>query len=98
MSAIVSTAAERTEPQTAVDVARELGPIFGRRADERANEDEFVADNYQSLKDAGLLEAGVPRELGGRGADVDELAAMLRTLAYYCGSTALAFSMHTHQV
>jgi alkylation response protein AidB-like acyl-CoA dehydrogenase len=29
---------------------------------------------------------------------VDELAAMLRTLAYHCGSTALAFSMHTHQV
>ena len=23
---------------------------------------------------------------------------MLRTLAYHCGSTALAFSMHTHQV
>jgi alkylation response protein AidB-like acyl-CoA dehydrogenase len=40
----------------------------------------------------------VPRELGGGGADVDELAAMLRTLAYHCGSTGLAFSMHTHQV
>jgi alkylation response protein AidB-like acyl-CoA dehydrogenase len=40
----------------------------------------------------------VPRELGGGGADIDELAAMLRTLAYHCGSTALAFSMHTHQV
>ena len=40
----------------------------------------------------------MPRELGGGGADVDELAAMLRTLAYHCGSTALAFSMHTHQV
>ena len=29
----------------------------------------------------------MPRELGGGGADVDELAAMLRTLAYHCGST-----------
>ena len=42
------------------------------------------------LKTSGLVEAGVPRELGGGGADVDELAAMLRTLAYHCGSTALA--------
>ena len=31
-------------------------------------------------------------------ATIDELAAMLRTLGYHCGSTALAFSMHTHQV
>jgi alkylation response protein AidB-like acyl-CoA dehydrogenase len=40
----------------------------------------------------------VPAELGGGGASIDELAEMLRTLAYHCGSTALAFSMHTHQV
>ncbi|WP_245475762.1 acyl-CoA dehydrogenase family protein [Bradyrhizobium sp. Leo170] len=40
----------------------------------------------------------MPAELGGGGADVDELAEMLRTLAHYSGSTALAFSMHTHQV
>ena len=35
--------AERAEAQTVIDVARELGPIFARRADERTNEDEFVA-------------------------------------------------------
>jgi alkylation response protein AidB-like acyl-CoA dehydrogenase len=29
---------------------------------------------------------------------VDDLAEMLRVLAHHCGSTALAFSMHTHQV
>jgi alkylation response protein AidB-like acyl-CoA dehydrogenase len=50
------------------------------------------------LKASGLVEAGVPVELGGGGAGVDELAAMLRILGYHCGSTALAFSMHTHQV
>ena len=51
-----------------------------------------------SRSNSGLIEAGVPRELGGGGAGVDEFAAMLRTLAYHCGSTALALSMHTHQV
>ncbi len=40
----------------------------------------------------------MPRELGGGGAEVRELADMLRVLARACGSTALAFSMHTHQV
>ena len=37
-------------------------------------------------------------ELGGEGAGVAALAGMLRTLAHGCGSTALAFAMHTHQV
>ena len=98
MSAITAMGAETAEAQTVIDLARELGPIFARRADERTNEDEFVADNYELLRDSGLIEAGVPRELGGGGAGVDELAAVLRTLAYHCGSTALALSMHTHQV
>ena len=81
-----------------MEVARELAAIFGRRADESADEDRFVADNFALLKASGLVEAGVPAELGGGGADVDELADMLRTLGYHCGSTALAFSMHSHQV
>jgi alkylation response protein AidB-like acyl-CoA dehydrogenase len=86
------------EPRKAVDVARELGPIFGDRAKATSDEDKYVADNFALLKTSGLVEAGVPCELGGGGAEVDELATMLRTLAYHCGSTALAFSMHTHQV
>ncbi|MFZ1102983.1 MAG: acyl-CoA dehydrogenase family protein [Hyphomicrobiaceae bacterium] len=89
--------AGKTPPRPA-EIARELGPLFARRAAEAADEDRFVADNFATLKASGLVEAGVPAGLGGGGADVDELAAMLRTLAYHCGSTALAFSMHTHQV
>ena len=89
--------AGKTPPRPA-EIARELGPLFARRAAEAADEDRFVADNFATLKASGLVEAGVPAGLGGGGADVDELAAMLRTLAYHCGSTALALSMHTHQV
>ncbi len=87
-------------PQTRsiLEIANDLGPVFAKRADAANDDDTFVADNMADLKAAGLIEAGVPRELGGGGADVDELAAMLRTLAYHCGSTGLAFSMHTHQV
>jgi alkylation response protein AidB-like acyl-CoA dehydrogenase len=101
----VATISPARAPQTAgkppmrpTEIARELGPLFAGRATEAADEDRFVADNFATLKASGLVEAGVPAELGGAGAEVDELAAMLRTLAYHCGSTALAFSMHTHQV
>lgn len=82
----------------AADTARDLGPALAARANAEIDEDKYVAENIALLKDSGLVEAGVPRELGGGGAEVDELAAMLRTLAQHCGSTALAFSMHTHQV
>ena len=79
-------------------IARDLGPSLaelGKRADEA---DFFVADNYPLLKQAGLVDAGVPVELGGQGADVASLASMLREIAHHCPSTALAFAMHTHQV
>jgi alkylation response protein AidB-like acyl-CoA dehydrogenase len=98
MSVIAAINTETVKPRTATDIARELGPIFAQRANEAADEDRFVSDNFALLKGSGLVEAGVPAELGGGGADVDELAEMLRILGYHCGSTALAFSMHTHQV
>jgi alkylation response protein AidB-like acyl-CoA dehydrogenase len=81
-----------------VATARRLAPIFAECAAEVDESGRFVEENYALLKEAGLVEAGVPRELGGGGAEVTELAEMLNVLARACGSTALAFSMHTHQV
>ncbi len=98
MSTATALKIDSNQRRSAAEIARELGPVFARRAGEAADEDRFVADNFASLKSAGLVEAGVPVELGGGGADVDQLAAVLRTLARYGGSTALAFAMHTHQV
>jgi indole-3-acetate monooxygenase len=98
MSALAAVDTRTSELRSPSDIARELGPVFAKRAQEVTDEDKFVADNFAMLKSAGLLEAGVPAELGGGGADVDELAAMLRILAQHCGSTALALAMHTHQV
>jgi alkylation response protein AidB-like acyl-CoA dehydrogenase len=94
----IASAASIANPssRSAAETARALGPELARRS--VTDEDTYVADNVVLLKEAGLVEAGVPRELGGGGAEVDDLAAMLRSLAYHCGSTGLAFSMHTHQV
>jgi alkylation response protein AidB-like acyl-CoA dehydrogenase len=80
------------------DRARHLVPHLAAGAAEADEQDRFVAGNYALLKQAGLVEAGVPAELGGGGASIRDLAEMLRLLAHGCSSTALAFSMHTHQV
>lgn len=81
-----------------IDAVRKLGPIFAERAAAHDAEGRFVADNYVQLKEHKVLSAAVPAELGGGNASHSELCAMLRELAQYCGSTALALSMHTHLV
>lgn len=81
-----------------VDRARALAEPLAAAAEAADAGDRFVAETFGLLREAGLIEAGVPAELGGGDAGPDELAAMIRTLARACGSTALAFSMHTHQV
>jgi alkylation response protein AidB-like acyl-CoA dehydrogenase len=86
-----------TRSSDIVQIAERLGQRFAAQANPE-DEDRFVADNLKALKEAGLVEAGAPSELGGGGASIDELAEMLRALAHHCASTALAFSMHTHQV
>jgi alkylation response protein AidB-like acyl-CoA dehydrogenase len=78
--------------------AAELGKRFAARAAGHDDNDTFVEQNYAELKQAGFLAAAVPAELGGGGATHPELCDMLRTLARYCSSTALALSMHTHLV
>ena len=79
-------------------LAHELGPRFAARAPAHDASDSFVADNYRDLRDRRVFSAGVPAKLGGGGASHAELCAMVRALGQYCGSTALALSMHTHQV
>jgi len=96
----MTTAARKTEStsETVVETAIRLAPAFAASAADTDDNDRFVAGNYKALKEAGLVEAGVPVELGGRGAEIAELCDMIRIIAQACGSTGLAFSMHTHQV
>jgi acyl-CoA dehydrogenase len=92
-----SSTAEHARPDW-VALAHALGPGFAARAAAHDAEDTFVADNYAELRAHRVFSAGVPAELGGGGASHAELSEMLRTLARYCGSTALALSMHTHTI
>jgi alkylation response protein AidB-like acyl-CoA dehydrogenase len=80
------------------ETVAEMSARFGARAPEMAQGDDFVAANFEELRASGLLAAGVPAELGGKGMEIPELAEMLKTMAHACPSTALAFSMHTHIV
>jgi alkylation response protein AidB-like acyl-CoA dehydrogenase len=79
-------------------VAHSLGKEFACRSAAHDEDDTFVSENYAALKEQRVLSAAIPREFGGGGASHREIADMLRTLAQYCGSTALALSMHQHLI
>ena len=81
-----------------LDMLGEIGPRFAERAPRADESDRFVAENFAELKARGFVAAGVPQEFGGGGLGHAELCRLMRELAHYCSSTALAFSMHTHQV
>jgi alkylation response protein AidB-like acyl-CoA dehydrogenase len=81
-----------------IEVAHSLGEEFAGRAKAHDEGDAFVSRNYAALKERRVFSAAVPEELGGGGASHREIADMLRTLAQYCGSTALALSMHQHLI
>jgi len=78
--------------------AAAVGSTLAVHAARHDTEGSFVAEAYDALRDSGILKAGVPVELGGDGATIAELTALQRELAHYCGSAALASSMHQHVV
>jgi alkylation response protein AidB-like acyl-CoA dehydrogenase len=75
-----------------------LARDFAARAAAHDAEDRFVADCFAQLKAEGFFKMHVPAELGGAGAGYRDLCNAVRRLAAACGSTALAFSMHSHLV
>ena len=98
MTRSTALAAAVAKSKSATTIATSLGESFAVKAGEFDESDGFVAENYEAIRAAGLLAAAVPEELGGMGTSYPELCDMLRILAHHCSSTALALSMHTHQV
>lgn len=93
------TTTEATPTATASDwlaTAKRLSDDFATRAAQHDADDSFVAENYVAMKKAKLFSAPIPTELGGGGASYAEHAEIIRILGRGCGSTALAYSMHSH--
>ena len=98
--AVVQANAIATEPSATTRdwsaIGRELAERFAATATEHDENDRFVADNYAYLKERGIFSAAIPADIGGGGASFAEICEIIREMAHGCGSTALAFSMHSH--
>jgi acyl-CoA dehydrogenase len=58
----------------------------------------FPSETVAALRDAGVLSALVPRELGGADCGMAELAQMCSTLAQACASSGMVLAMHYSQL
>lgn len=81
-----------------LELVEQLGRQFAERSQHVDESDRFVFENYADLKAHGFVSLGVPQALGGAGLSHSQLCEVLYELGQHCGSTALAFAMHTHQV
>jgi alkylation response protein AidB-like acyl-CoA dehydrogenase len=80
------------------ELTSKLGGTLSKGTDERDTNNEFVTANYTLLREYGFFKMAIPRGLGGGEADYVDICDVIRELARHCGSTALAFAMHTHPV
>ena len=79
-------------------VARIAREVAGPAADDVDRKARFPSEAIAALKSARLMSALVPREDGGMGCGMIELAAMCEALAQHCSSAAMVFAMHHIQV
>src|SRR5215467_260661 len=59
-------------------------------------ENRFFDEDFEELREAGYLTMAVPKQLGGRGLTLAEVAREQRRLAYYAPATALGLNMHVY--
>ncbi len=79
-------------------LTNKIGKDFELRASKHDVEGSFVHDNYEQLKSLKFFSAAIPKELGGAGIGHKEMCQIIKTIAHYCSSTALSFSMHQHLI
>ena len=97
----MSIAATKTTPisESVVDIAARIGAeVAGPAAAEVDVEARFPHEAATAFREAGLLSAIVPRDLGGAGVQPSEMAAAVRMVARHCCSSALVLAMHSMEI
>ncbi|MBL8465155.1 MAG: acyl-CoA/acyl-ACP dehydrogenase, partial [Thauera sp.] len=85
----------RPEQREWVALAAELGRSrFAERAARHDREASFPLENFDDLRQSGLLGLCVPRSHGGLGADFATYALVVAELGRHCAATALSYNMH----
>ena len=76
-------------------IATEIAATHAAEVDAGAR---FPIETVNALRNAGILSAAVPKELGGAGCNMVELAQLCATLSQACGSSGMVLAMHYIQL
>jgi acyl-CoA dehydrogenase len=85
-------------PQLIEAVRKVAAGVAAAQAPDVDAKARFPIETLAALREDGVLSAGVPRELGGPGCTMHELAQLCSTLAQACGSSAMVLAMHYIQL
>jgi alkylation response protein AidB-like acyl-CoA dehydrogenase len=77
-------------------LSEEMLARFRQRAAVYDRENRFFHEDFAELVAAGYLKIAIPRDLGGYGLSLSQVAQQQRRLAYYAPATALAINMHIY--
>lgn len=80
-------------PLTWEQQARTLAAEFASRATKHDAEGSFPFENFEALHQTGLLTLAAPQDLGGQGATLAHLGAVVGAIGYACPATALVLIM-----
>lgn len=85
-------------PQLIEAVRKVAAEVAAGQAPDVDAKARFPIETLAALREYHVLSAPVPRELGGPGCTMQELAQLCATLAQTCGSSAMVLAMHYIQV
>ncbi|HLX24507.1 MAG TPA: acyl-CoA dehydrogenase family protein, partial [Usitatibacter sp.] len=92
-------AASPDDFEALLDRVRAIGrDVIAPNAEGVDRDARFPVEAFDALRAAKLLSCYVPRELGGMGLELSQVARLCETLGRYCASTAMIFAMHQIQV
>lgn len=84
--------------QLLADVSRIAAEVAAIHAVDVDANSRFPHETVNALKQCKALSAPIPKELGGAGCNMRQLASLCSTLAQACGSSAMVLAMHYIQV
>lgn len=86
-------------PEEFISTAARIGrDVLAVHADEVDSESHFPTESIQAMREAGMLGALVPVELGGLGLSMDTVSRAVTELGKHCSSSAMVYAMHLIQV
>lgn len=99
MEPATAEAARETDFGRLVDIVHRIGAdVVAPNAADVDRDARFPDEAFAALRAEQLLSAYVPREFGGHGLTMTEIARVCEILGHYCASTAMVYAMHQIQV